>query len=185
MQDKIREILSEQERQLEIDAMIKIIESKGNISSYDAIKSAKEELISEKQEDYLDFEQKRRDENRKYTQSFREEIQKQQEKKMEEERRRKRVENAIRIYEKHKENFAINRVEQEQEYEKSRSIIDRIKEFFHGSKENKTAEESEKNKTRTHKEFQQDLRNITKLEKPVELNNGENMKYKSKQNERE
>ncbi len=161
-EEKIKDILIEQEKQLEVDAVLQVIED-DNLEPTDAsIKTAKNQLISEKKDSYLNLEQKRRAENRKYTETYREEIRKEQERILEERRKKKKMEKAITAYEKHKDGFEI--INQKKTQEKRKGFIEIIKEIFLGSEEVQTADSVKEVKTKTHQEFEQELKNVTHKE---------------------
>lgn len=161
-EEKIKDILIEQEKQLEVDAVLQVIED-DNLEPTDAsIKTAKNQLISEKKDSYLNLEQKRRAENRKYTETYREEIRKEQERILEERRKKKKMEEAITAYEKHKDEFEI--INQKKTQEKRKSFIEIVKEFFLGSEEVQTKDSVKEVKTKTHQEFEQELKNVTHKE---------------------
>ena len=167
IEEKIKDILVEQEKQLEVDAMLQVIEDDNLKPTEASIKSAKNQLISEKKDSYLSLEQKRRDENRKYTETCREEIKKEQERILEERRQKRRIEKAITAYEKHKDEFEIINPTKIQEDKKS--FIEKIREFFLGSEEAQTEEAIKEVKTKTHKEFEQELKNVPNKEFKQEM----------------
>ena len=157
IEEKIKDILVEQEKQLEVDAMLQVIEDDNLEPTEASIKNAKNQLISEKKDSYLNLEQKRRAESRKYTETCREEIKKEQERILEERRQKRRIKEAITAYEKHKDEFEIINPTKIQEDKKS--FIEKIREFFLGSEEAQTEETIKELKTKTHKEFEEELRN--------------------------
>lgn len=157
IEEKIKDILVEQEKQLEVDAMLQVIEDDNLKPTEASIKSAKNQLISEKKDSYLNLEQKRRAENRKYTETYREEIRKEQERILEERRKKGKMEKAITAYERHKDEFEIINPTKIQEDKKS--FIEKIREFFLGIEEAQTEKAIKEVKTKTHKEFEQELRN--------------------------
>lgn len=157
IEEKIKDILVEQEKQLEVDAMLQVIEDDNLKPTEASIKNAKNQLISEKKDSYLNLEQKRRAESRKYTETCREEIKKEQERILEERRQKRRIKEAITAYEKHKDEFEIINPTKIQEDKKS--FIEKIREFFLGSEEAQTEETIKEVKTKTHKEFEEELRN--------------------------
>ena len=167
IEEKIKDILVEQEKQLEVDAMLQVIEDDNLKPTEASIKSAKNQLISEKKDSYLSLEQKRRDENRKYTETCREEIKKEQERILEERRQKRRIKEAITAYEKHKDEFEIINPTKIQEDKKS--FIEKIREFFLGSEEAQTEEAIKEVKTKTHKEFEQELKNVPNKEFKQEM----------------
>lgn len=162
IEEKIKDILVEQEKQLEVDAMLQVIEDDNLEPTEASIKSAKNQLISEKKDSYLSLEQKRRDENRKYTETYREEIRKEQERILEEYRKKRKIEKAITAYERHKDEFEIINPTKIQENKKS--FIEKIREFFLGSEGAQTEEAIKEVKTKTHKEFEQELKNVPNKE---------------------
>lgn len=167
IEEKIKDILVEQEKQLEVDAMLQVIEDDNLKPTEASIKSAKNQLISEKKDSYLSLEQKRRDENRKYTETCREEIKKEQERILEERRQKRRIEKAITAYEKHKDEFEIINPTKIQKDKKS--FIEKIREFFLGSEGAQTEEAIKEVKTKTHKEFEQELKNVPNKEFKQEM----------------
>lgn len=161
MQEKIKDILKEQEKQLEVDAILHVINEKEEEITEQSIKDAKNKLLDEKADKYISFEEQRREEHRKYTETYREEIKKEQEKKIEERKKRKKLENAIMTYEKQKEEVPI--IDEEENEEETKSIIQKIKEFFVGkgtiiSKEKEQPKKKNTNIELTrHQQFQQVL----------------------------
>lgn len=167
IEEKIKDILVEQEKQLEVDAMLQVIEDDNLKPTEASIKSAKNQLISEKKDSYLSLEQKRRDENRKYTETCREEIKKEQERLLKERRDKRKIEKAITAYEKHKDEFeAVNPMRMQ---ENKKSFIEKIKEFFLGNEKMQTKDTSKEVKTKTHKEFEQELKNVPNKEFKQEI----------------
>ncbi len=162
VEDKIKDILASQEKQLEIDAILQVLEENNLEPTEASIKSAKNKLINEKKDSYLSLEQKRRDENRKYTKTYREEIKKEQETLLEERKKRKKIEQAIVAYEKHKSNFEMDIPTKTQK--KKKGIVEKIKEFFLGSEETQTKDMSKIIKGKTHREFEQELKNAINKE---------------------
>lgn len=167
IEEKIKDILVEQEKQLEVDAMLQVIEDDNLKPTEASIKNAKNQLISEKKDSYLNLEQKRRAESRKYTETCREEIKKEQERILEERRQKRRIKEAITAYEKHKDEFEIINPTKIQEDKKS--FIEKIREFFLGSEEAQTEEAIKEVKTKTHKEFEQELKNVPNKEFKQEM----------------
>lgn len=167
IEEKIKDILVEQEKQLEVDAMLQVIEDDNLEPTEASIKSAKNQLISEKKDSYLNLEQKRRAENRKYTETYREEIRKEQERILEEYRKKRKIEKAITAYERHKDEFEIINPTKIQENKKS--FIEKIKEIFLGNEKMQTKDTSKEVKTKTHKEFEQELKNVPNKEFKQEI----------------
>lgn len=158
VEDKIKDILIEQEKQLEVDAILQVMEENELKPTKTSIKNAKNQLINKNKDNYLTLEQKRRDENRKYTETYREEIKKEQERLLEERRKKKRMENAIIAYERHKDEFDIFNPMTIQKSKKG--FIEKMKEIFLGRGLNQSKNIEKEVKTKTHKEFEQELREV-------------------------
>ena len=156
IEEKIKDILVEQEKQLEVDAMLQVIEDDNLEPTEASIKNAKNQLISEKKDSYLNLEQNRRAE-----------IKKEQERILEERRQKRRIEKAITAYEKHKDEFEIINPTKIQKDKKS--FIEKIREFFLGSEGAQTEEAIKEVKTKTHKEFEQELKNVPNKEFKQEM----------------
>lgn len=154
MQNKIKDILTEQEKQLEIDAILQVVKENQSELTKQSIEVAKEKLVKEKEDRYISFEQQRREEHQKYTETYREEVRKEQARKLEERKTRRKLENAIIQYEKQKEDISFTRIPKK--IVKKSSIIERIREFFYGKEQ--LEKESINMESIKHQQFQQVLK---------------------------
>lgn len=192
MEEKVKEILINQDKQLEADAIMQVIQEGNNIPTREKIENAKEKLVDEKRNEYSWLENKRIEENKKYTQTFREEIKREQERLLEKRRKQKKMEKAITIYEKHKEDFLVK--DSLENKKKKKSFLEKIKEFFLGREEEQIKEPDKTIKPKTHREFEQELKNAInkefrqeiedKIAKREELLANEQNRKKNNQTER-
>lgn len=174
VEDKIKDILIEQEKQLEVDAILQVMEENELDPTKTSIKNAKNQLINENKDNYLTLEQKRIDENRKYTETYRKEIKKEQERLLEERRKKKRMENAITAYERHKDEFDIFNPMTIQKSKKG--FIEKLKEFLFESELKQPKDIEKEVKPRTHQEFEHELRKVTYKEFGKEVEKKVNQK---------
>lgn len=171
MKEKIDEILANQGKQLEVDAIVKAMENSKEIPEPETIERMKEELFEKQRDKYLSQEEERIEANKKYTQTYREEIEKEQQKRIEENRRKRKMEKAIESYEKHRLHLIPE--EQPEKVNVKNSFFRNLKQFLSSIFTKQTEILKEENKPKTHRQFQEELREKnegeTKTLKKVEV----------------